>query len=148
MNVKVAVAVLVAVVVAFVLVLVYGGLRPSGSAGSSSSSVESVFGGLRSDRPVTFAQVAAAPCADAATAELRPAPGVPCSVRLPSSRVLRLCALEGAAAVTGTVKGRDYPAQRLSAADVDCGAPQPFRVYDEASELTLVCLAACRLRLV
>ncbi|KQZ07220.1 hypothetical protein B5M43_011985 [Microbacterium sp. MEC084] len=140
MNVKALVVVLVALVVAAGLVLFYGALKPPASPDDARGGVEGSLGWLDLSRPLSFEDVADAPCARADLEALVVPAASACSAAVPDPARILLCT-ETPGDVIVRTRGADYPEQEVDAADLSCARPVAVPVYDDESTLMLVCTA-------
>ena len=148
MKTRTAVILLVAVALVAVLLLFYGAVRPPGRG--SDDRVEGALGWLRSQRELTFDDVAHAECADGANRVLVVGPGESCSTPLPVRSTFGVCTSAEPGSAALQVGGRDYPDQHWDGEELACTTPLEVDVYDEDSVLVLGCAAlapaACEFR--
>ncbi|HET7723990.1 MAG TPA: hypothetical protein VFK68_05085 [Propionibacteriaceae bacterium] len=143
---KKVVVVLALVVLAAAIVLVV--LRPGSGRGDPSrpGGLVDALGGLLPSRSVTAGDLVGQPCWAGGVVTV-PAGGA-CVSRLPDSATrVTLCVVAGLPDVR--VQGSSYGAQHVAASHLGCGAPDPIRLYDQGSRLTVTCVGPvpCRLRL-
>ncbi|HSN12344.1 MAG TPA: hypothetical protein VLS51_09575 [Propionibacteriaceae bacterium] len=135
---------LVVLVAAIVLVV----LRPGsggGDPGRPGGLVDGI-GGLLPSRDVAASDLTGRPCW--ASGVLTVPAGGSCTTQLPDGATrLRVCVTAGVPDVR--VQGSSYGAQHIAASHLGCAGPEPIRLYDQGSRLTVTCLGPvpCRLRL-